>query len=100
MAVDSAGQMVHKVPLVMYLFTTIIITMSLFYVDEGFYNFNWMQSAGNWVTFFIYGTSIFIGQLLVFLFVTRILKLRNSNLVSVLLGAALAVLILMTLEFR
>ncbi len=97
---NLAAYQFSKIPVLMYLLTTIIITMSLFYVDERLYNFNWMQSAGNWVTFFIYGTSIFIGQIMVFLFITKVLKLRNNNLVSVVLGAALAVLILMTLVFR
>ena len=31
-----------------------IITMFLFYIDEGYYNFNWMKSFGNWVVFVIY----------------------------------------------
>jgi hypothetical protein len=33
-----------------------IVTLFLFYIDEGYYNFNWMTSVGNWFVFFIYLT--------------------------------------------
>ena len=33
-----------------------IVTLFLFYIDESYYNFNWMTSVGNWFVFFIYLT--------------------------------------------
>ena len=41
------------------------LTMILFFIDEGYYNFNWMLSAGNWVVFCIYTAIIFAGQLII-----------------------------------
>jgi hypothetical protein len=88
-----------KLPLLMYLITTIIITMSLFYVDEGFYSFDWMTNPGNWFVFIIYATSIFAGQLLIYLLMVRVFKIRQNNLAIILLGASLAVLFLVTIVF-
>lgn len=31
-----------------------LITATLFFVDEGMYSFAWMKSAGGWLVFFIY----------------------------------------------
>jgi hypothetical protein len=42
---------------------SMLVTILLFYIDEGYYNFKWMQNWGNWVIFFIYCAIIFIVQL-------------------------------------
>jgi hypothetical protein len=26
-----------------------LVTMFFFYIDEGYYDFRWMKSAGNWI---------------------------------------------------
>ena len=49
--------------------TAMIITLFLFYIDEGAYNFAWMKNAGNWIPFALYisgivGGQVFINQLL------------------------------------
>ncbi len=88
-----------RIPLLMYLITTIVITLSLFYVDEGFYNFNWMTNPGNWYVFLIYGTAIFAGQILIYLLMVKVLKLRLNNLAVILIGASVAVLFLVTVVF-
>ncbi len=31
-----------------------IVVMILFFIDEGYYNFNWMADAGNWFVFGLY----------------------------------------------
>lgn len=36
----------------------ISITFILFFVDEGYYNFQWMQNIGNWVVFVVYVAAI------------------------------------------
>lgn len=37
----------------------VIITLFLFYIDEGYYNFNWMLDFGNWFVFVIYVSVLF-----------------------------------------
>jgi len=88
-----------RIPFLMYLVTTIIITLSLFFVDEGFYTFSWMKSWTNWLVFFIYGSAIYAGQLVVFLIATRVFKWRINNMAVILIGASLAVFLLATLIF-
>lgn len=36
------------------LINAVIIALFLFYIDEGYYNFAWMKSTGNWIVFFLY----------------------------------------------
>lgn len=35
------------------------ITMFLFFIDEGYYDFRWMKRVGNWIPFVIYLSLIF-----------------------------------------
>jgi hypothetical protein len=42
-----------------------VFTTYLCYIDEGYYNFNWVKDPGNWIMFVIY-TGIFTAfQLLI-----------------------------------
>jgi len=49
------------------LLISIVITLFLFYIDEGFYNFKWMLNVGNWIAFLVYVAAIYIAQLLLIL---------------------------------
>ena len=49
-------------PIVPMLVSALLITLFLFYVDEGYYSFAWMESWGNWFVFFIYVALIFTIQ--------------------------------------
>lgn len=89
----------NGVPLLMYTLTSVIITMSLFYVDEGYYDFRWMKNVGNWIAFLIYGTAILTGQVLLFLLFTRVFRWKVNNLVVILFGASLSILFLVTIVF-
>lgn len=46
------------------LISAVVITLFLFYIDEGFYNFKWMLDLGNWIIFSIYVMLLFLPQLL------------------------------------
>lgn len=35
------------------------LTLFLFYIDEGYYNFKWMLNAGSWGIYFIYVVVLF-----------------------------------------
>ena len=32
-------------------FSSILVTMFLFFIDEGYYDFRWMRDGGNWLIF-------------------------------------------------
>lgn len=55
-------------------FSAVLITMILFFIDEGYYDFRWMLSWGNWIVFGIYIILLFPVQWLIsrFLFVNFI----------------------------
>lgn len=44
------------------LLATFLITNFLFFIDEGYFNLNWMKHWGNWVMFGIYFLFIYLGQ--------------------------------------
>ena len=52
-----------KAILISLLNSTLVI-LFLFYIDEGYYNFNWMQHLGNWIAFGLYLLAFSTGQLL------------------------------------
>ncbi len=52
----------RKLRLLLY---AILITLFLFYIDEGYYNFNWMKERGAWIIFSIYVLLIYGLQLLI-----------------------------------
>ncbi|MBL7815414.1 MAG: hypothetical protein JNL70_10395 [Saprospiraceae bacterium] len=37
-----------------YPFWAMLLTSYLFYIDEGYYNFDWTKNVGNWITFVFY----------------------------------------------
>ena len=54
----------ESVKFILPLFISLVITLFLFYIDEGFYNFKWMLNVGNWIAFLIYVAVIYGVQLL------------------------------------
>jgi hypothetical protein len=46
------------------LLVALVITLFLFYIDEGFYDFRWMLNIGNWIVFLVYVSAIYGIQLL------------------------------------
>lgn len=44
--------------------SAVLITLFLFFIDEGYYSFKWMSDLGNWMIFFIYIAFILLGQFL------------------------------------
>jgi hypothetical protein len=49
------------------LLVSMVITLFLCYIDEGYYNFKWIWNIGNWIAFFFYMGVIYLVQLVLIL---------------------------------
>lgn len=45
---------------------TFVVLNYLFYLDEGYFDFRWMKSGGNWIVFFAYWI---VSSVLIFSFI-------------------------------
>ena len=55
---------------------SVVFTMFLFFIDEGYYNFNWMQDPGNWAVFPFYAIPILLFGL--FIHYVVLMKYKGS----------------------
>jgi len=81
------------------LYISIIITLFLFYIDEGFYNFKWMLNLGAWLVFFFYVSVIYVAQLILIVPVFRFAPKFILTVTRIIL-IILAVLFLAFVVFR
>jgi len=65
----------------------------LFFIDEGYYNFNWMTNIGNWIAFIIYVSAIFLGQLLFSKLLLKNYHGLGKTLISVIGGSTIGILV-------
>ena len=76
--------------------SSVAITMFLFYIDEGYYNFEWMASIGNWVAFVFYAIPMILGQFII----SKIIPTKHlgvlTSLFTVVTGSSLGLLIVIT----
>lgn len=49
-------------PLIL-IFFSLVTVFTLFYLDEGYYSFQWMKQPGNWIVFSIYSVFCLAGQM-------------------------------------
>jgi hypothetical protein len=88
-----------KKTLILFGISSVLITMFLFFIDEGYYNFNWMLRWGNWVAFIIYVVPVFLGQLVVYKLIPERFHGKGKTTLSVLLGATLGILLIVNIIF-
>ncbi len=61
----------------LFFMNAILVTTFLFYIDEGYYNFNWMKNPGSWLIFGIYSLALSFAQWMTYrLF--GMLKFKNN----------------------
>ncbi len=73
----------YEIPLM--LLAALAFTILMAYIDEGNYNFNWMNEGGSWIAVLMYTSAMFGGQL----FLSRVVLNRYSGI-----GKMLAVIVL------
>ncbi len=69
--------------------SSILITLFLFFIDEGNYDFNWTAEPFVWVIFLIYAVPIFLGQLLLSKVVLKKINQTRRIILSILIGTAI-----------
>ena len=77
--------------------SSVIITLFLFYIDEGYYNFKWMLQLSNWFAFVIYIIHIFGFQLLVLKLIGKIFSSQISTFLSIIIGAIIGLILVIYL---
>jgi hypothetical protein len=75
----------------------ILLTNFLFFIDEGFYSFQWMNNVGNWVAFALYVAVMVLFQWVTFLLIKQLYFGRFQLFVSSLLGVVLGLILLFSL---
>lgn len=72
---------------VVALFIALATSLFLFYIDEGYYNFNYLGKPGNYIPLVIYVSGTWLGQYLV----SRLLFRHHKSFDKVLLNAVIGV---------
>ena len=65
---------------------SVLVALFLFFIDEGYYNFNWMLDIGNWIVFVVYVLMISFSSLVFHEIILRKYKGRRKGVLSVVLG--------------
>ena len=86
-------------PYIILLTVAAIITVILFYIDEGYYNFNWMLDWGNWIVYLIYVAVIFAVEAAIYKLLSLIIKSKSTTILSATLGVMIALPLLFFVIF-
>ena len=82
-----------------WLISSLIITCILFFIDEGYYNFNWVLQWGNWLAFGIYATLLFASQWCIHFILSKLTPIKNTVPLSIVFGAVLALFLAFKVVF-
>ncbi|UTW66807.1 hypothetical protein KFE94_01450 [bacterium SCSIO 12643] len=69
-------------PSLLLLTNAAFITLFLFFIDEGYYNFNWMTNWGAWLVFSIYTIVLFLIQV----GISKLIEIKVQSAKKVALG--------------
>lgn len=74
--------------------SAIVVTFALLYIDEGYYNFDWMANIGNWIVGVVYAGIISTIQIAIYKLVLFPLKGNLRTGLSIGIGIFTAMIIL------
>lgn len=75
------------------LLSALFITLFLFFIDEGYYNFSWMLKLANWAAFVIYFIPLFGIPFLLVQFLKKLIPIHLNFIISISIGSLLALFI-------
>jgi uncharacterized protein YqgC (DUF456 family) len=81
------------------LLVAFVVTTILFFIDDGYYNFNWTLHLSNWVFFVIYIVSIFLAQTLTEKFILKKYSGKNKTILTSLIGVPLGIALLFIIYY-
>lgn len=79
------------------LISAVLVSLFLFFLDEGYNSFQWMARWGNWVVFVIYVLVLFSTQALILRFMAGTDMGRNMARITSLAGVPIGLAILFML---
>jgi len=80
-----------RTPFALMWITSFVVTFVLLYMDEGYYDFRWMKSIGNWIMFFVYVGFAFTGQFLVSILLNRFVSAPLAHWLTAIVGTTLGI---------
>lgn len=83
-----------------YLFSSVLVTLFLFYIDEGYYSFRWMTNAGAWIIFLIYVSVFLLAQLGINAILSKIISNRATRTLSLLVGILTGIIFLFLIFYQ
>jgi len=86
-------------PFLVHLVVSVVLTTFLFWLDEGYYNFNWTKNLWNWLFFVIYASAMFIGQTITDKYFLKKFKDDSKQVLVGFIGIPLGLAILFTIGF-
>lgn len=99
MAVSTLNPSKRLSPTVINLTVSVLLTTFLFYIDEGYNNFNWTRNLGNWIMFVAYAGSMFLGQTITDKLILKKYTGTSKPILTSVIGIPLGVLILFAIGF-
>ena len=78
---------------------SVAITTLLFFIDEGYYNFNWTKKIWNWAFFIVYVASMLCGQYITNRFILRKYKGKDKAILTSLIGIPMAITLLFIIAY-
>ena len=88
-----------NIELKIMIFSSILITLFLFYIDEGYYNFKWAKNSLNWIFFLMYMVPILLGQLFISKFIPKKFTLLENAVLSIFFGSTLGTTLVISLFY-
>ena len=73
---------------------SVLVTMWLFYIDEGYYDFRWMREAYNWIWFMVYVGGIWGVQMLAGKFLFKRYTTWEQVILNIVLGIPAGVILI------
>lgn len=86
--------------IIMYLSSSVIVTMFLFYIDEGYYSFQWMTSFGAWIVFLTYTFVFWFTRLGVDVFILKKLAFRIRRIFTLIFGLSIGMIFLIFIFYQ
>jgi hypothetical protein len=73
---------------------SVLTTLYLFYIDEGYYSFAWMKEPGSWFIFLIYVTFFTFIQFIIRLFFFKNMSSIRRNVIVAAIGLPVSLILI------